>query len=136
MDETEEIKIYIEVEINPTESEQKVIEAVENLFSDITMQVKTLERESLLIAESRTSETLTKIYNLLRRERIRSAARTVLRRGLDGNVISFCLNKQVAYAGHISFCEEKAESPLGPIKVQIESDNPRDLINWLAPKME
>jgi hypothetical protein len=136
MDETEEIKIYIEVEINPTESEQKVIEAVENLFSDITMQVKTLERERLLIAESRTLETLTKIYNLLRRERIRSAARTVLRRGLDGNVISFCLNKQVAYAGHISFCEEKAESPLGPIKVQIESDNPRDLINWLAPKME
>lgn len=136
MDETEEIKIYVEVKINPTESEEKVIEAVENLFSDITIQKKTLERGKLLIAEGRTSEALTKIYNLLRRERIRSAARAVLRRGLEGNVISFCLNKQVALAGHISFCEEKAESPLGPIKVQIESDNPRDLINWLAPKIE
>jgi hypothetical protein len=44
------------------------------------------------------------------------------------------LNKQVAFAGHVSFSKEVAESPLGPIKVKIESENPRDLIDWLTPK--
>jgi len=27
-----------------------------------------------------------------------------------------------------------AESPLGPIKVQIKCENPKELIDWLAPK--
>ncbi|MFQ6074145.1 MAG: hypothetical protein ACE5KC_02885, partial [Candidatus Bathyarchaeia archaeon] len=89
---------------------------------------------SLLKAKAKGREGLTKLYNLLRRERIRDAARGVLYKGLSGNSITFCLNKQVAYAGHISFCQPVAESPLGPIKVQITCDNPKELIDWLAPK--
>ncbi|MEM3766442.1 MAG: hypothetical protein QXU46_05395, partial [Candidatus Bathyarchaeia archaeon] len=54
--------------------------------------------------------------------------------GLSENNITFYLNKQVAYAGHVSFSKAVAESPLGPIKVQIECGNPRQLIDWLAPK--
>ena len=49
-------------------------------------------------------------------------------------MISFCLNKQVAFAGHVSFSEEQAESPLGPIRVNIETDNAEQLIDWLAEK--
>ncbi len=79
-------------------------------------------------------EGLTKLYNLLRRERIRDAARGVLFKGLSQNSITFYLNKQVAYAGHISFCQPSGESPLGPIKVQITCDKPKELIEWLAPK--
>jgi hypothetical protein len=79
-------------------------------------------------------EGLTKLYNLLRRERIRDAARGVLFKGFNGTSITFYLNKQVAYAGHISFCEPVAESPLGPIKVEIKCEKPRELIDWLAPK--
>jgi len=30
--------------------------------------------------------------------------------------------------------EHDAESPPGPVKVQIHYDNPRELIEWLAPK--
>ncbi len=132
----DEVTVHLEVEINPTESEQKVKTAVENLFGAIPMKVKPSGQGGLLVAESEGSESLTKLYNLLRRERIRSAARSVLYKGLDGKTISFCLNKQVAYAGHVSFCEETAESPLGPIRVRIESDGPRELINWLAPKVK
>jgi len=58
----------------------------------------------------------------------------VLFKGLNENSITFYLNKQVAYAGHVSFCQPVAESPLGPIKVQILCDKPKDLIDWLAPK--
>lgn len=130
----DEVSVYVEVEINPTESEDKVKEAVENIFSNIPVQIKPLHKGSLMVAKVEGLQTLTKLCNLLRRERIRSAARAVLFEGLKGNTISFCLNKQVAYAGHISFSKKVAESPLGPIRVRIECTNPRELINWLVSK--
>ena len=130
----DEVNVYVEAEINPTESEDKVKRSVENIFGSISVQIKPLHKGKLMVVEAKGLEALTKLYNLLRRERIRSAARKALFEGLRGNVISFCLNKQVAYAGHISFSKEVAESPLGPIKVRIECENPRELINWLTSK--
>jgi len=132
----DEIKIRIEVEVNPTEDAEKVKQAVENMFSTTTIKIKHNKsaKRGLLTAEAEGMEGLTKLYNLLRRERIRDAARGVLFKGLSENTIIFYLNKQVAYAGHVSFCQPVAESPLGPIKVQIKCDKPRELIDWLAPK--
>jgi predicted RNA binding protein with dsRBD fold (UPF0201 family) len=130
----DEIRVYVEAEINPTESEDKVKQAVESIFGNIETKVQSTYKGGLLTAETTSLESLTKLYNLLRRERIRGAARRVLFDGLSGKTISFCLNKQVAFAGHVSFSKEVAESPLGPIKVKIECENPRELIDWLAPK--
>lgn len=130
----DEVNTYIEVEINPTESEEKVRKAVQNIFGDIQTKIQPTHKGKLLTAEAKSLEALTKFYNLLRRERIRDAARGILFEGLSGKTINFCLNKQVAYAGHLSFSKETAESPLGPIKVKIECENPRELIEWLAPK--
>jgi predicted RNA binding protein with dsRBD fold (UPF0201 family) len=129
-----EVNVYVEVEINPTESENKVKRAVENIFGGIPMQIKPLHKGNLMVAEVKGLETLTKFYNLLRRERIRSAARKALFEGLKGCIINFCLNKQVAYAGHVSFSQEVAESPLGPIKIRIKCRDPRELINWLTSR--
>jgi predicted RNA binding protein with dsRBD fold (UPF0201 family) len=130
----DEIRIRVGAEINLTEDLEKVKRAVENVFSMAEVEVKTSEKGSLLIAKTRGMEGLSKLYNLLRRERIRDAARRVLFKGLRGSSITFYLNKQVAYAGHISFCQPVAESPLGPIKVQITCDKPKELIEWLAPR--
>lgn len=130
----DEINVHVEVEINPTESEEKVKQAVENVFGNIPIQIKALHKGSLLIAETKGPDAITKLCNLLRRERIRDAARVALLEGLNGKTISFCLNKQVAYVGHVSFSKAVGESPLGPIKVQIKCDNPRQLINWIARK--
>jgi len=130
----DEVSVYIEVEVNPTESEDKVKRAIENIFGPVQTKGQSIYKRNLLTAETKGLEALTKLYNLLRRERIRDAARTALFEGLSGKTINFCLNKQVAYAGHISFSKETAESPLGPIKVKIECDNPRELRDWLAPK--
>jgi predicted RNA binding protein with dsRBD fold (UPF0201 family) len=130
----DEVKIYIQVEVNPTESEEKVKRAVENVFGNIQTKVQPINKGSLLTADIQSLESLTKLYNLLRRERIRDAARRALYEGLTGKTINFCLNKEVAFAGHVSFSKEVAESPLGPIRVKIECENPRELIDWLAPK--
>ena len=105
----DEVIVHVEVEINPTESENKVKRAVENIFGGIPMQIKPLHKGKLMVAEVKGLETLTKFYNLLRRERIRSAARKALFEGLKGGIINFCLNKQVAYAGHVSFSQEVAD---------------------------
>jgi len=130
----DEIVIQIEADINPTEDEVKVKRAVENVFSNLEFEVKPQRRGSLLTARTEGIDGLTKLYNLLRRERIRDAARAVLFGGMGERSIVFYLNKQVAYAGHVSFSQPIGESPLGPIKVEIECNNPREVIDWLAPK--
>jgi len=130
----DDIIVYIETEINPTESEDKVKRAIENIFGNIQPKIQPIYRGAILTAQAKGIETLTKLQNLLRRERIRDAARKALFEGLNGKTISFCLNKQVAYAGHVSFSKEKAESPLGPIKIKIKCENPRQLVDWLVSK--
>ena len=131
----DEIVVHLEVEVNPTEDLEKVKRAVENIFGAVDFKVKSQRWGRLLIVETRGIEGLTKLNNLLSRERIRAAARRVFFNGIGDKSLGFYLNKQVAYTGHISFSQATKESPLGPIKVQIRCDNPRKLIEWLAPKI-
>ncbi len=130
----DDLTIHVEVEVKPTESEEKVRRAVENVLGSIPMELRVQAQGSLLVGEARGVESLVKLYNMLRRERIRDAARGALFEGLSQNTIVFYLNKQVAFAGHVSFSKAVAESPLGPITVKIECSEPRKLIDWLAPK--
>jgi len=130
----DEIAVHVETEIHLTESEEKVKKAVANLFSDLSTEITPSYQGSVLKAEAKGREALVTFRNLLRLDRIRDAARKALFGGLRDNTIRFCLNKQVAFAGHVSFSEEVAESPLGPIRVTIECAEPRQLIDWLAAR--
>jgi len=130
----DEVNIRIGAEVNLTEDLKKVKRAVENMFSIVEFEVRPGDGGSLLIAKTKGREGLSKLSNLLRRERIRDAARRVLFKGLREHSVTFYLNKQVAYAGHVSFCQPVAESPLGPLEVQITCDKPKELIEWLAPR--
>lgn len=129
-----DISVHVEVEVNPTEDMEKVKQAVENILGTVTFQVESRKWGQLLLAKTFGTEGLTKLRNILARERIRAAARKVLLGGMDKTSVIFYLNKQVAYAGHISFSQKTAESPLGPISVQISCSSPRELIEWLTPK--
>jgi predicted RNA binding protein with dsRBD fold (UPF0201 family) len=130
----EQVTVRLETEINSTESEDKVKTAVNNIFSNLSIAIEPSAIGNILNAKADGHEAIVKFRNLLRNDRIRDAARKVLFRSISGNTINFCLNKQVAFAGHVSFCEENAESPLGPIKITIETNNSRELIEWLAEK--
>ena len=126
--------VQVEVEINPTEADEKVKTAVANIFGNVPVVVTPCQIGSVLIAQAQGLDALMNFRDLLRRDRVRSAARKVLFTRLEGNRITFFLNKQVAFANHISFSQETGESPLGPIKVKIDCQNPRELIDWLAPR--
>ncbi len=129
-----DIIVNIEVEVNKTEDTEKVKQAVQNIFGAVTFDVKPKTWGQLLKAQTRGTEGLTKLVNMLKRAQILAAARKVLRSGTDETSITFYLNKQVAYAGHVSFSEQTAESPLGPIKVVINANDPQKLVDWLTPR--
>ena len=129
-----DIQVTIEAQINPTEEPQKVKQAVENVFGPVDFKLKPKTWGQLLTAQTTGTEGLTKLSNLIKRAQIIAASRKVLRSSATDDSITFYLNKQVAYAGHISFSQQTAESPLGPIKVEIKCDNPRKLIDWIAPR--
>lgn len=129
-----EVTVHVETDINPTESEDKVKRAVFNLFGDLPTEIQPAHKGSVLTAEAKGQETLSTLRNVLARDRIRDAARKALHDGMRSDSLTFYLNKQVAFASHVSFSEAEAESPLGPIKVIVKCENPTELINWLAPR--
>ncbi len=130
----DQVTVFVEAEVNPTEDEEKVKAAVNNVLGNAAITIKPSHKGSILTAKAKGQDSLIKLRNLLRQDRIRDAARRLLFKSIRGNTISFFLNKQVAFAGHVSFSEETAESPLGPIRFTIETDDPRQLVEWLAEK--
>lgn len=131
-----EVTVYVEAEVNPTEDEEKVRQAVNNVVGNAEITVKPAARGSTLTAQAKGQESLVKLRNILRNDRVRDAARRLLFKSIRGQTLNFYLNKQVAYAGHVSFCEETAESPLGPLRFRIEADDASQLVEWLAEKTE
>jgi len=134
MNETGNIKITVEVDVNPTEDPGKVQVAVQKVLGDFHLDKIDDEDRTRLVGSAEGLESLSAFHELLRKERILDAARRVLFKGLRGNTVTFYLNKQVAYVGHISFSQSEGESPLGPIRVEVQCDRPKELIYWLAPK--
>jgi hypothetical protein len=130
----DEIEVYVEAQINPTEDEEKVRIAMENIFGPLVFETQS-QQPRKLVGRLKGMGELTKFSDLLRRERIRSATRRVLYGGMTNKSVVFYLNKQAAYVEHVSFSEPSSESPLGPIKVEIICGNPEELIDWLAPKI-
>jgi predicted RNA binding protein with dsRBD fold (UPF0201 family) len=128
-----ELDLKVEADLLLTEDEEKVRLAVSNLFPQIKLnllEVNDIHRK--LVGEGRGFECLLRLKELLRRERIRAAAWNILTSSIHENYLTINLNKQAAYAGHISFVTEPGESALGPITVYIRSEDPRKIVEWLV----
>jgi len=128
------LKLKGRVQVNPTESLEKVKAAVERLFSNLKFEFKEGEAGGILFFSSTGLDSLSKFKRIARQDMIRDAVRSYLKARIQGNSIRFYLNKQVAYAGHISLCEPEGESPLGPIEVEIECLNLKEVVDWLTEK--
>lgn len=126
--------IKVEAEVRPTEDENKVKQAILNVFIPEHIEVEARGKSKIIVAKAYSLKSLTKLHKLLRVERILDAARTVFKKGVHERSIIFYLNKQAAFQGRLSFTEAYGESPLGPITFIIEDVNVEKLIDWLAPK--
>jgi predicted RNA binding protein with dsRBD fold (UPF0201 family) len=129
-----EILVRVETPLNPTEDPEKVLRAIRNLLPSCAPTIgRTDERHAKFEGSLTSLEDLDNLKALLRQEAIRDAARKLLFQSISGSSIVVHLNKQAAFAGKASFCERYDESPLGPITLTITTENPEQLIDWLAP---
>lgn len=130
------VKVTAQSPVKPTEDPAKVERALRNLFPSGSIE-RNEEKDGTTILRVRGSglDFLTGLRNLIRQDRIRSAARSIFFRRAKGPTIRFYLNKQAAFVGRVSFCEPVGESPLGPIYVEIESSNQQMIIDYLASQL-
>ena len=125
-------KISAYCAINPSEDINKIRTAVSNVL--INMNEKIVGNS--LIANSNNYESLSKIYEIIRAKNITKVYRRNLRQNIADDSTWFYLNKQAAFANVIALCDEDNQSPLGPIKIVLQSKNIRDVIDWLVPYEE
>lgn len=126
------MKIRVEAEVYPTEDREKVVKAVKNIFPSLELKIEVVGGVELVFGESGDLSILENLKNMVKMRRIRTAARNILRQSIVDRKLIFYINKQAAFAGHVSFTEPFIESPLPPIKVEIETENLEEIIDWVT----
>jgi len=122
-----QVEVEITTDVHPTEDEEKVIEAIRNIFPDAEIKIE----DGKLIAIARD---LSRLRDLLRKQRILDTARSELIRNRRGNEITVYLNKQTATVSRINFTDE--DVILSPLKVtfRIYGVPVERFIDYLAPE--
>ena len=113
--------------INPSEDPKKVEHAITNILVDVNIKIS----KETLKATSTNIESLQKIYKAIHSHQSKSAYRRQLNQNLSDHSSWFYLNKQAAFANVIALCSESEESSLGPIKINLNSENIEQVIDWL-----
>ena len=75
-------------------------------------------------------KSLANFRSIIARDRIRTTLNNTLLRWMNEDYLSFGLNRQAAFAGHVSL-NLTNEDPMGPIQVQIKGDV-QDVISYLC----
>ena len=121
-------KIEIVCSVNLSEDPDKVIQAISNIFPH-----STIKNENFSIkAQSNELKSLEKIYESVISTQSQKSYTRNLENNLDGNSTWFFLNKQAAFVDQVAICDEAEESPLGPIKVVLNSSNIDGIIDWIS----
>ena len=115
--------VFVSAPIFPSEDQNKVVQAITNIFPSAALEISDGNAEGKADIEHFSTQ--------IRRQKILDAARSVMIRGRRKDRTAFLLNKQAAFAGKISFTDER--SVLGTIRVTIEDDDIDAAINTIAP---
>ena len=121
-------RVRVEAETSPSEDLEKVSKAIENVTG-----LKPEVSGGKVVLES-DSKALLVLYRKIRDRNVVSSVRRLLLEHKTGGSTWLYLNRQAAYVGKLVVCEGPEESPLGPIKLVIESDSIDEVIDWLAPE--
>jgi len=123
----------VEVPIKATEDERKLLELINTIVDSDRIYVEEEAGEKRLVALARCISSLSRLRQMLRRERILDAARKRLLSKAMENRLVILIHKQALASKRLSLVDDERESPLGPVIVEILHDRPRDIIDWLAP---
>jgi hypothetical protein len=121
-------KIEMVCPVNLSEDPDKVIQAISNIFPH-----SNIKNENFSIkAQSNELRSLEKIYESIVSTQSQKSYTRNLENNLEGNSTWFFLNKQAAFVDQVAICDEVEESPLGPIKVILNSSNIDGIIDWIS----
>lgn len=116
--------------VNPSEDSEKVKHALSNVLVDTDFEYK----QGSIKATSRDLRSLSKIHETIQKKRVNRVYRRLMRFNTKGDTTWFYLNKQAAFVNVIASCDQAEESPMGPIKVILHSQEIEKVIDWLAPE--
>ncbi|MEM4312208.1 MAG: RNA-binding domain-containing protein [Nitrososphaerales archaeon] len=122
------LKIKITAKVFPSEDPERVIKALTNLFGEVNLEFGDEE----VFSSSDKMEILKKVKEGIKAKQAMPAFKRILLNNKGKESTYFYLNKQAAYMGKVSLCEEEGESPLKPIKVEISSQKIDELIKELT----
>ncbi|MGY5143453.1 MAG: RNA-binding domain-containing protein [Candidatus Nitrosopumilus sp. bin_32a] len=121
-------KIEMICPVNLSEDPDKIIQAISNIFP-----YSSIKNENFSIkAQSNELRSLEKIYESIISTQSQKSYTRNLENNLEGNITWFFLNKQAAFVDQVAICDEAEESPLGPIKVILNSSNIDGIIDWIS----
>ncbi|HME55181.1 MAG TPA: RNA-binding domain-containing protein [Candidatus Lokiarchaeia archaeon] len=149
------IHVRINTSIYATEDADRVLTAMKKMFifnqADVVEEPKTelvtlkidpgIQYEvnvTRIILEFDDTACLSKLQTKIHDNYIQECARSILydsKTHLDGETfrVSFKIHKQAAFMDVLHFTEMH-ESPLGPINVDVTSDDIDGFIDWIAPR--
>lgn len=108
----------------PSEDQEKVRDAIMNIFPDATLELT----DKGFVGEA----TMNSFSSKIRKQKILDSTRSAMFKGARGDTIVIHLNKQVATVGKVSFTEPR--TTLGTLQVTIETDDIESLIDSIAPR--
>lgn len=123
-------KIEAYAAVNPSEDPEKVRLAVSHVLLDANYKYE----DGSIKAVSKDLQSLAKIYDTIRSRKVTRAYRRQMRFHTHDTTTWFYLNKQAAFVDVIAICEEAEESPMGPIKIIMHSEEIQKVIDWLVPE--
>jgi predicted RNA binding protein with dsRBD fold (UPF0201 family) len=127
------IRIQVEVPVYPTEDPEKVRRALSNIVFGMSFSERVEGGVKYLTGISEEINTLSQMKKRLKDQAGSASAGEALSRSIkEESKVRFYLNKQAAFMGILHFCENKNESPLGPIMVEVESDNIKSTIDYIT----
>jgi uncharacterized protein len=123
-------KIEAYAAVNPSEDPEKVRLAVSHVLLDANYKYE----DGSIKATSKDLQSLAKIYDTIRSRKVTRAYRRQMRFHTHDTTTWFYLNKQAAFVDALAICEEAEESPMGPIKIIMHSEDISKVIDWLVPE--
>jgi hypothetical protein len=125
------MELTVKTELNRTESRDKVLKALRNVFPAMAFE----ETKGQLAGESDDRKALDAFKEHLERLQVRDSARAFMLANMEEGQLKFGISKQAAYAGRISFVDFPVA--LGPIEIEITGKDQEleELVDWLAEKV-
>jgi len=121
-------KIEMFCTVNPSESIEKIEQAISNIFPYAIIN----NNDVSINSHSKELRSFEKIYQFIHNNKLQKIYLRSLEDNLQDDTTWFYLNKQAAFVEEIAICEESNESPLGPIKVTLTSSNIDAIIDWIV----